>query len=244
MPSVWAKSTPAAKLSSCGMSIPATFEELVIDCLQLAQAGVQPIANALSEWPEVALDCAASMGAPDGSYGSQESLDGAVNVLNSLVLVGAFGSDPWNVTDQDMEEQFLGGQAAMRFDTSDLASLIPEDRAGQYAVISLPGMDGTERTALVGSPDCGLAMTRACYDDPVRREAAISFIRKLLEKHPEVYGRYLVKHGDNGGSVATADGEISNFLANHIDALQIIRNGNAYSPNILGHFTETAAWHK
>ena len=70
------------------------------------------------------------------------------------------------------------------------------------------------------------------------------FIRKLLEKHPEVYGRYLVKHGDNGGSVATADGEISNFLANHIDALQIIRNGNAYSPNILGHFTEAAAWHK
>ena len=31
------------------------------------------------------------------------------------------------------------------------------------------------------------------------------FIRKLLEKHPEVYGRYLVDHGN----VATADGEIS-----------------------------------
>ncbi len=184
-------------LTQHGMSIPATFEELVIDCLQLAQAGVQPIANALSEWPEVALDCAASMGAPDGSYGSQESLDGAVNVLNSLVLVGAFGSDPWNVTDQDMEEQFLGGQAAMRFDTSDLASLIPEDRAGQYAVISLPGMDGTERTALVGSPDCGLAMTRACYDDPVRREAAISFIRKLLDGRVSAVGA-----GTLGNSVA------------------------------------------
>lgn len=70
------------------------------------------------------------------------------------------------------------------------------------------------------------------------------FIRKLLEKHPEEYGRYLVKHGDSGGNLATADGEISNFLANHIDELQIIRNGKAYSPNILGNYTETAAWHQ
>ena len=70
------------------------------------------------------------------------------------------------------------------------------------------------------------------------------FIRKLLEKHPEVYGRYLVKHGDNGGSVATADGEISKFLADHSTELSITRTGNALSGNILGHFTECATWSK
>ena len=66
------------------------------------------------------------------------------------------------------------------------------------------------------------------------------FIRKLLEKHPEVYGRYLVDHG-NG---ATADGEISKFLADHSTELSITRTGNALSENILGHFTECATWSK
>ena len=66
------------------------------------------------------------------------------------------------------------------------------------------------------------------------------FIRKLLEKHPEVYGRYLVDHGN----VATADGEISKFLADHSTELSITRTGNALSGNILGHFTECATWSK
>jgi hypothetical protein len=74
------------------------------------------------------------------------------------------------------------------------------------------------------------------------------FIRKLLEKHPEVYGRYLVKHGDNGGSVATADGEIAKFLARHDNehdnALHIIRIGNGRSRDILDNISDNAKWHK
>lgn len=74
------------------------------------------------------------------------------------------------------------------------------------------------------------------------------FIRKLLEKHPEVYGRYLVKHGNNGGSVATADGEISSFLAshdsNHDNALRITKIGIVSSKNILNNITDNAKWQK
>ncbi|MBQ8092220.1 MAG: hypothetical protein IJ242_01390 [Clostridia bacterium] len=167
-------------LQQYGMTAPSTFEELVIDCLQLSQLGVQPIANALCEWSEIVLDCMAMMGAPESSYGTQESLDGAVNVLNSLVLVGAFGQDPWNATDMDMETRFLNGEAAMRFDTSDLAAQIPAEKCNAYTVIALPGVDGTLRSALVGYPNCGLAMTKACYEDSARREAALSFAKTLL----------------------------------------------------------------
>ena len=74
------------------------------------------------------------------------------------------------------------------------------------------------------------------------------FIRMLLEKHPEEYGEILVKHGRNGGSVATADGEISSFLASHDkdhdNVLHITRIGDVPSPNILGNITECAAWSK
>ena len=70
------------------------------------------------------------------------------------------------------------------------------------------------------------------------------FIRKLLEKHPEVYGRYLVDHGN----VATADGEISSFLArhdkDHDNVLHITRIGDVPSKNILNNITDNAKWHK
>lgn len=70
------------------------------------------------------------------------------------------------------------------------------------------------------------------------------FIRKLLERHPEVYGQSLVKHSENGGSVATVDGEISNFLARHASDLHITKIGDVPSQNILGNISDNAKWHK
>ena len=46
--------------------------------------------------------------------------------------------------------------------------------------VALAGMDGQARTALVGTPSYGLALTRACWQDSARREAALSLAQKLL----------------------------------------------------------------
>ena len=97
-------------LARYGLSAPQTFEELLAACALLSQAGVVPIANALCEWPEVVLDCAALAGAPQAAYGTQASLDGAKDVLTVLTQVGAFGSDPWNMTDADAQAAFLAGE--------------------------------------------------------------------------------------------------------------------------------------
>ena len=70
------------------------------------------------------------------------------------------------------------------------------------------------------------------------------FIRKLLERHPEVYGQSLVQHSENGGSVATVDGEISSFLARHASDLHITRIGDVPSSNILGNISINAKWQK
>ena len=56
-------------LSRYGLGVPATFEELLAACAVLAQNGVQPIANALCEWNEIVLDCAALAGASAEQYG-------------------------------------------------------------------------------------------------------------------------------------------------------------------------------
>lgn len=101
-------------------------------------------------------------------------------MLTALTKVGAFGVDPWNLTDEDAKNTFLEGVAAMRFDGSDLAELIGEARQENVAVVSLSGMDGQPRTRLVGTPSYGLAITRACWQDSTRREAALSLVTRLL----------------------------------------------------------------
>ena len=167
-------------LEQNGLTVPTSYEELVAVCASLAQKGVTPIANALCEWSEITLDCAAMIGAPENQYGQQPSLDGAKSVLTALTQVGAFGVDPWNLTDEDAENAFLEGVAAMRFDGSDLSELIGEARQEHVAVVSLSGMDGQARAKLVGTPSYGLAITRACWQDSARREAALSLVARLL----------------------------------------------------------------
>ena len=173
-------------LSRYGLGVPATFEELLAACAVLAQSGVQPIANALCEWNEIVLDCAALAGASAEQYGEQASLDGAKDVLETLVRVGAFGSDPWNMTDADAESKFLSGEAAMRFDADGLAQLVDETRWDNVVVIRMPAKDGQNRTEVVGTPAFGVAVTRACWQDSARSEAAASFLIRLLNEQSVV----------------------------------------------------------
>ena len=173
-------------LARYGLGVPATFEELLAACAVLAQNGVQPIANALCEWNEIVLDCAALAGAPAEQYGQQASLDGAKDVLETLLRVGAFDSDPWNMTDADAESRFLSGEAAMRFDADGLAQLVDEARLDSVVVIRTPAKDGQSRTEVVGTPAFGVAVTRACWQDSARSEAAVSFVIRLLNEQSVV----------------------------------------------------------
>ena len=168
-------------LARYGLSAPKTFEELLVICMTLGQNGVLPIANALCEWSEIVLDCAALSGAPAAEYGTQASLDGAKDVLTTLTQVGAFGSDPWNMTDADAERAFLSGEAAMRIDADALVLQIAPERMDSVIVVNLPPKDGQARGAVVGTPAFGVAISRACWQDEARRQAAISFAARLLD---------------------------------------------------------------
>lgn len=192
-------------LSKYGLNVPETFEQLLAACAVLSQNGVTPIANALCEWNEIVLDCAALAGGPQDAYGAQASLDGAKDYLTKLTQAGAFGSDPWNMSDMDAESLFLSGQAAMRIDAEGLAYMVDEERIDCVEVVSLPPMDGAARTAVVGTPMFGVALTRACWEDAARREAAVSFVGKMMAE----MGLLAPAGGKLGESIAklTADAQ-------------------------------------
>ena len=117
---------------------------MIVACASLAQKGILPLANAMCEWPEIVLDCTAMIGAPADQYGQQTSLDGAKAVTTALTQVGAFGLDPWNLTDEQAKQAFMEGAAAMRFDGSDLAELVPEARQ-EHVVAVAPSRAWTGR---------------------------------------------------------------------------------------------------
>ena len=84
------------------------------------------------------------------------------------------------MSDMDAESKFLAGEAAMRIDADVLAQMIAPERADQVVVVNLPAKDGQARDAVVGTPAFGVAITRSCWQDAARREAAISFVTRLL----------------------------------------------------------------
>lgn len=163
-----------------GMPLPQTFEQLIAACAVFSQSGVTPMANALCEWSEIVLDCAALCGAPQEMYGQQASLDGAKDVLTVLTQVGAFGGDLWNMSDAEAEAMFLSGEAAMRIDADGLAQMIPAARQDSVIVLPLPAKDGAARSVIAGTPAFGVAVSRACWQDDARCEAAVSLITKMI----------------------------------------------------------------
>ena len=167
-------------LEANGLSVPQTYEQLIAVCSALAGKGITPIANALCEWPELVLDCMALASAPAEQFGTQASLDGAQQMLAALTAVGAFGPDAFNATDEDTTAAFLAGEAAMRIDGNALAQEVPSSRRDSVIVIPLPQPAGQAHNVLAGTVSCGIAITRACWQDDARCDAAITLVRALL----------------------------------------------------------------
>lgn len=168
-----------AVLEECGVVMPESLEDLATVCAALAARGVLPIANALEDWAEIVLDCMALCGAQDAPYGGEVSLAGAQDALTMLAVVGAFGSDT-AMTDDEAMDAFLAGEAAMRFDSDFLAYEMSSELAAVVKVIAPPARGGAQSGLVVGTPSVGLAITRSCFADDARRDAAISLCEKLL----------------------------------------------------------------
>lgn len=167
-------------LAAQGLSVPQTYEELLAVCTALSGAGVTPIANALGDWAEIVLDCVALACAPAESFGGEASRTGAQEMLAALCAVGAFGSDPFSGSDMEAMQAFVDGKAAMRMDSDMLAHMIPSARLDSVVAVPMPQRAGQAHGVLCGTAGFGVGITRACWEDDARCEAAISFLRMML----------------------------------------------------------------
>lgn len=166
-----------------GVSVPDSWESLLEAVAQLKNAGVTPIANALGDWPSALVDCLILSAGTSEQYLETEAIPDCYQLglerVRTLYENGAFGSQALTWTEVDAESAFLSHEAAMRFDGEWLCESIPDAQWNNTVVISIPG--ATE-SALVAGTNAGFYLTRAAFDDPDRREAALSLLRTLLSE--------------------------------------------------------------
>lgn len=152
-----------------------------------SEAGILPIAASLTQTPHYLIDHlilteggtadfakvpASAEDVPETWYGIEER-------LRTLYEYGAFGDEADTLSDAKATELFLNKQAAMRLDGSWLAAYLEDEgKSADVAVIAFPGTPNGE---LVGGFTSGFYITRSAWDDPLKREAAVSFVNAMTK---------------------------------------------------------------
>lgn len=166
-----------------GVALPDSWESLLEAVAAFKNAGIIPIANAPGDWPAALADCAILSAGTSDAYLETEAIPECYaqgfERIRALQAAGAFGDRALEWTDLDAETAFLQHEAAMRVDGEWLCDLIAEEQWNNTSVMAFPG---TPENALVAGTNAGFYVTRAAFDDPARREAALSLLKTLVSE--------------------------------------------------------------
>ncbi|MDR3051761.1 MAG: extracellular solute-binding protein [Oscillospiraceae bacterium] len=192
-----------------GLALPTDWEKMEEAVVAFRKAGIIPVAVALGDVPNYLLEVAVlSGGAPAAQRARPASLDqlpaGWIKGLQGLTRLGSLGAfDEHVVLEADAVENFLTGQAAMMVDGSWFGDVLPQQSWESTVVLPYPayGADA-DPTALIGSVNMGFYISRAAWNDPARRDAAVSLFAALTA--PEALAQLGFSFGGALGQSAQA----------------------------------------
>jgi len=192
-------------LKAAGVSLPGTdytWEQFLTDCEQIKAAGFVPIAVALGNiphyWWEFAIfnhttpmehtQIPSSVEAPLG-----QAWVAGIEDIKQLYELGYFPKYTNSVTDESTFTMFMEGKAAFMIDGSwkvgsivqncqtdvNDPSTLDEEKLQDYTVTFVPGTESRKATDLIGGMSMGYYITRKAWEDPAKREAAVSFVSHM-----------------------------------------------------------------
>lgn len=189
-------------LDAAGVSVPGvgyTWDQFLADCQKIKDAGYAPIACALGNiphyWWEFAIfnhtSPATHLNVPE----SVDSEQGAAWVagmedIKALYEAGFFPENTLSATDDETFAMFTEGKAAFLIDGSwkvggivNACQSDPEDpstldaeKLAKFDVTYVPGMNDRKATDLIGGLSMGYYITTKAWEDPEKRDAAVSFV--------------------------------------------------------------------
>ena len=189
-------------LDAAGVAVPGanySMDDFKADCQKIVDAGYTPIAAALGNIPHYWWEYAIfNNESPANHLEIPASADDEIgqawvagmNDIKELYELGYFPENTLSATDDETFAMFTEGKAAFLIDGSwkvggivaacqsdpeDPATL-DTDKLSHFDVTYVPGQGSRKATDLIGGLSMGYYITTKAWDDPAKREAAVSFV--------------------------------------------------------------------
>ena len=221
-------------LEKAGVQVPGpdtTWEQFLQDCQKIKEAGFTPIAASLSQVPHYWFEFAILNNGSPASHEvvpSEKDSDlykawaGGLNDIKTLYEKEFLPANTLTATDDETMQLMADGEAAFAVDGSWKMGWFKDNAENleDYTVTYVPAKGERKSTDMIGGLSMGFYITKKAWDDPAKREAAVSFVSALTAT--DVVGKFA------GGTAVTALKEGTpppsdpNVL--QLDALEMINN--------------------
>lgn len=189
-----------AVLDKCGVAVPGadyTWEQFLVDCETIKQAGYTPIACSLFEIPHYWFEyMVMNNGSPENhllvpSVDENGNLIDDVAAQNWIAAIedikllydrGYFPSNTLTTTEAETIAMFGEDKAAFMIDGSWRVGYFNANYVGRlqnFIITYVPAKGARKPTDIIGGISMGYFITRKAWDDPKQREAAVRFVSYL-----------------------------------------------------------------
>lgn len=171
-----------------GIELPTTWEKLEAAIVAFRELGITPIALSLSDVPHyIAEYCILASGSqaeylarPGKGQPVPHSWVQGMELIRRLSQLGAFPQDANATTNDQVSQLFLDKSAAMQVEGSWFANGMPQERMDTVVVLPFPACaPQADPAAFVGGVSMGFYLTRAAWEDPEKRDAAVDLLAFL-----------------------------------------------------------------
>lgn len=192
-------------LEAAGVSMPGTdysWDQFKEDCQKIKDAGYAPIACALGNIPHYWWEFSIfNHTSPDTHLQVPTSVDSeggaawvaGMNDIKELYELGYFPDNTLSATDDETFAMFMDGKAAFLIDGSwkvggivnscqsdpEDPETLDADKLAKFDVTYVPGQGNRKATDLIGGLSMGYYISTKAWDDPAKREAAVSFVEHM-----------------------------------------------------------------
>lgn len=183
-----------AALETAGVEIPGkdtTWDAFLEDCQKIKDAGITPIAVSLAKEPHYWFEFAIYNHTTPATHATvPEALDDEAGTawqagladIKDLYEKGFLSENTNSATADEVFQSFLEGKSAFYIDGSWKMGGIKEgtDDIDNFTVTFVPGANDRKTTDIIGGLSSGWYISRKCWDDEAKRDAAVSLINKFI----------------------------------------------------------------
>lgn len=182
-----------AVLSAAGVEVPQadySWEQFLLDCQTIKDAGYTPIACSLGEVPHYWFEyCVFNNGSITDHTTLPQSVDdpagqtwaAGLEDIKDLYNRGYFPADTTTMSDEEAGSLIIENQAAFLLDGSWKLGWVQSNaqNLADFTVTYAPAKGERSATEIVGGLSMGYFITQQAWDDPKKREACVEFVMAM-----------------------------------------------------------------